>query len=1045
MVKIAQINICGLSDRSKLCLDKYIDEQKADLIFLSETKSDHNNHSFANCVYTGRANKSNPNQKGGVGIISHNSLTIDRQSHLEKDSIDAIFATITIGHTRLLCCSVYIGPNAFQDLKTFLGMTEQAYSQLDKIKCSGMMIIGDLNSRHSSWGDTTDNKFGKFVSDFVDNKNLTIISKYEGNSFLCDQGGSRIDLCMVSNSILKNFVDQYADITVELFTGAPHRGHLPIWTILDFSHVRYISRRTYCWQDTNWAYFENTLDQLSIELIPKTVNMKDPSVLWHTAKTLLLEAKERCVPQKHITGHSKLYWNPELSRLSYDLRKARKLFKFRSNFENGDALKLAKDRFTQEITKAKNSYLDSVCSNLNDSNGQLFWKHFNRTFYPKSDISKNIGSLKNELGEVLSEDSCKAHLFYKDIFLGQHLSNSPFDDNWKTIVENYVGKSDFLDDTKDELNIPIMVDEIVSVQTKLKTSGKSIDNDGIHPQMLKYCGQQFLILLYKLFNAAFANNKWPWDEGKVIFLRKPGKPDYSSTSAYRPITITSYVGKWFEHILKNRLTTLLVNKNVISDSQHGFRKNYSTSTYMFQLLASIQSNLKKENKIAGIFIDLQKAFDSVWHDGLLYKLYHAGVKGRMLKLIACFIKSRRVSLQVNDYSLEPKTCKIGVPQGSVLSPILFNLYINDMLEGITGTALQYADDLSIIVTGVTDQHLQQSSQQHCNTISDWLKKWRFVANCSKTDFIIFQGICATPTLSGEQINKTTTSKVLGITVDSKLEFKQQINSSLKSLNNKWALLKPFIFKNLSIITTRKILSSVIIPKICYLGFLWDKKNCISLYRALKDMLRVPYRPPGEHLHVFARIKPISLLYESQRLTLMRQLIINKSALTLVQYDKSLVYITLNASSRKFLGVRQLNSVDLKSSNFKKSTINKYITKKWKETYNNYSKFSGTSYGLLLYVQDKATLIDSNPIPIQAAPRLVGNLCALLTGHTRLQLHTYRLGLTYSPTCVCLSEDETSQHYVFECELYKHVRNKTSPSVNDWYSIIDYIKATERNP
>ena len=135
MAKIERINICGLSERTRLCLDKYINEQKAALVFLSETKTSIFDHHFHNYNFIGRVNQHNPNQKGGVGILSHQDFILDRQPQLEKDDIDAIFAAVTVGRARLLICSAYVAPNSQQKLRQFLSLVENAQNELDRIKC----------------------------------------------------------------------------------------------------------------------------------------------------------------------------------------------------------------------------------------------------------------------------------------------------------------------------------------------------------------------------------------------------------------------------------------------------------------------------------------------------------------------------------------------------------------------------------------------------------------------------------------------------------------------------------------------------------------------------------------------------------------------------------------------------------------------------------------------------------------------------------------------------------------------------------------------
>ena len=163
--------------------------------------------------------------------------------------------------------------------------------------------------------------------------------------------------------------------------------------------------------------------------------------------------------------------------------------------------------------------------------------------------------------------------------------------------------------------------------------------------MIKHCGHQFQMLLYKLFNAVLKTGKWIWNEGQVTLLKKPGKPNYADVGAYRPITISSYIGKLLERVLKARIVKFLEEKAVLKDSQHGFRPGFSTASYMTELLCHIEDGVKRQFHTAGIFIDLQKAFDSIWLDGLLYKIHCLGIHGSLLSLLASFLKNRTLRIK----------------------------------------------------------------------------------------------------------------------------------------------------------------------------------------------------------------------------------------------------------------------------------------------------------------------------------------------------------------------------------------------------------------
>ena len=143
-------------------------------------------------------------------------------------------------------------------------------------------------------------------------------------------------------------------------------------------------------------------------------------------------------------------------------------------------------------------------------------------------------------------------------------------------------------ETSSCLSKRISVSEIYDARQMSKCSQKSLDPDGLHPLMWRHCGDKVVCLLYAMFNAVLDSGKWPWTLAKVIMLRKQGKLRYDTPGSFRPITLTSYVGKLMETILNNRLKNSVKHRDLLPDSQHGFRKSRSTATYLLELITTVQ-------------------------------------------------------------------------------------------------------------------------------------------------------------------------------------------------------------------------------------------------------------------------------------------------------------------------------------------------------------------------------------------------------------------------------------------------------------------------
>lgn len=196
------------------------------------------------------------------------------------------------------------------------------------------------------------------------------------------------------------------------------------------------------------------------------------------------------------------------------------------------------------------------------------------------------------------------------------------------------------------------------------------------------------------------------------------------------------------------------------------------------MVTTIQHNKTSKNSTTGIFIDLQKAFDSVWHDGIIYRLSELEIVGPFLKLLLKSLKNRNIQIKVNAGTSNPKPCLLGLSQGSILSPLLFILYTIDMLNGMSRLPLplQYADGCSII-SFQPDDRLLQAKTDNSSKLTKWLTKWHLKAKCSKPDTIWFRGQSHTLQISNEDTNICQTTKVLGFELHDKIQFQQQKDNS----------------------------------------------------------------------------------------------------------------------------------------------------------------------------------------------------------------------------------------------------------------------------
>ena len=202
-------------------------------------------------------------------------------------------------------------------------------------------------------------------------------------------------------------------------------------------------------------------------------------------------------------------------------------------------------------------------------------------------------------------------------------------------------------------------------------------------------------------------------------LHKPGKPKSEITS-YRPLSLTSCLGKILEKIITNRIKDRCNENNIINKQENGFRSKRNTNDNLFKLTQSLKQNINNGFVTSAVFLDVEKAFDQVWHAGLLHKMKKFGIDQNLLRWINSFLCERSISIKIKDIKSDFFSPKHGVPQGSPLSPILFTIYVSDIPqpENVQTTTLsQFADDIALWAYGRNIIMSQYKIQKHLNKIA----------------------------------------------------------------------------------------------------------------------------------------------------------------------------------------------------------------------------------------------------------------------------------------------------------------------------------------
>lgn len=345
------------------------------------------------------------------------------------------------------------------------------------------------------------------------------------------------------------------------------------------------------------------------------------------------------------------------------------------------------------------------------------------------------------------------------------------------------------------MNKPFSSNELDEALSTLKLK-KSPGPDQITNEMLLHLGPQAKKKLLQLYNESWKTGVVPqtWRDAVMIPVHKRGK-DRTKPESYRPISLISCPGKLMERLINTRLMWHLEEKQHLTPQQAAFRQDRSTEDQVSYISQSIEDAFQDKQHTLAVWVDMEKAFDKVWKDGLKLKMRQCGVGGRMYRWISQYLYNRRARVQVNSKRSKKKILRQGVPQGGVLSPTLFLIFIKDILDQMPKKVrgAVYADDL---VLWCSEEHFTTANyrlQQALIVLETWTKSWLVKVNEQKTTYSIFSLSNQDPRINlqinGHTLQLDDSPSYLGVTFDRRLTWKSQTAKTQARAKQRLGLMK----------------------------------------------------------------------------------------------------------------------------------------------------------------------------------------------------------------------------------------------------------------
>ena len=784
-LNIIQINISGISNK-KTTLAHLFSEKDIHVALVQESQHQNTDPHISN--YTPYPCDHDSQNCQGIITYIRNDIT----GTVEKIESDrpTDFHKITIWHSgsKYTIFNIYNPP---WNNCSLTPLTDTIYQKT--------IVAGDFNGHSPLWGYDDVNKTGKAIEEICESTNLSLLQNENSPPTLLHRvtkNSYRPDLTMISSDLLnKHSVDVLDDV------GSDHR---PILISILTPNKKHRKRKTrWNFKKANWELYNETLES-NIKTIAgnfsSTEQLKEILYTYTTEEQLqklnsditssLLEASAKSIP-RGCRKNYKPFWNDEINDAVSRREAARKLLEEEDSDKNKINYNKECAKVRKTIKSAKRNTWAETTGNLNLSQGGAkAWSLLdnlnsdNRRQNPKPMMADN---------ETIIDDQKKAEKFNKHFASVNKSSKLTKEDKDK--LQSLKAKERAPGANISTFEDDFTMSELKRSMRKLKNH-KSPGPDHIHNEMLKHLGLIGRTAILCLINLTWRTGNIPkaWRNAILTPILKKGKPQ-DDFNSYRPISITSCLGKLAERMVNGRLYWWLETSDQLSKYQAGFRAGCRTEDQLFRLSQRIIDGFQEKKHTTAIFVDLKQAYDRVWRKGLLLKMQDAGIHGKIYQWLKFFLIDRTIQTKLNDGISSKEILEEGLPQGSPLSCTLFLLFINDLPDLISLEKALYADDLALWHTSKHPTVSRRRINEELVRLGEYCDEWKLKINYTKTVYTVFtlspkvakqkQAI----TIQGHQLEKDENPTYLGVKLDPRLTLNEQLKGIKKKANNRLKLLK----------------------------------------------------------------------------------------------------------------------------------------------------------------------------------------------------------------------------------------------------------------
>ena len=794
-MRVAHLNINGLRNKVDLVSTELAEY---DIICVSETKlndlvesSKLEINGFNEPIRRDRQY----NNGGGLLVYVKNNIHFKRRTDIEQRYLENIWIQVSTLNKQFLLGLFYRPPGSTVDYwDSFENCLDVAMEQnLD------LIVMGDFNQNMTAKDNP--NRLDRILCKF-DLKNLiTEPTRITDTSQTC------IDLILTNHtSIIENtdilppFCSDHCTVTADLtFKTYKEKAYKTKFWKYEQADQEAITNKM---NSTDWSFIQNlnNIDEINERF-----------------SDILIDVANQHIPCINYTKRptDKPWMN---NNIRMQIRQRNRLFQKAKFKKSNIHLMNYKNKSNEVITlirEAKSNYFQKLKQTLSDPNTRP------KQWYKIANEITNLKNKRNPPPPLKNNNKIDIHPFDKAQTLNKHFASISKVENPPPLPpEEEINPTFTLE------NISITEQDVKDQLHSLKIS-KPGGPDEISPKLIKTIGYSLIKPLTLFFNKTLSLGQVPshFKMANISAIFK-NKGDSQDPTNYRPISITSCIGKMLEKIIFKYLYNYLETHQIISNFQSGFRPKDSTVNQLLEIYHTIVENLDKGKEIKFIFCDISKAFDKVWHDGLIYKLRKCGITNNLLSWFRSYLANRKQRVITEGFHSNWENTEAGVPQGSVLGPYLFLIYINDIVKDINCNIRLFADDTSLFTVFENNDSIKLLEEDLLK-ITKFAEDWCIILNPTKTKSMKCSrkrnSLCPNVKLNNIELQDEPEHTHLGLTLSSDASWGEHINQIYQKASKRLNILRMLKY-DLDRKSLTRFYTSYIRPVLEYSNIVWDNCN-----------------------------------------------------------------------------------------------------------------------------------------------------------------------------------------------------------------------------